>query len=80
MYKWAAQTGKDKVAVIDWGDRILLNKITTEKHTPEDRWVLDLSAPESKIATVLSSLWRKWSLKWFLSSHTDYAKRDRGND
>ena len=41
------------VKAIDWGDRVVLNRITKGQHTRDDRFVVVLSAPEAKVTAPL---------------------------
>jgi hypothetical protein len=63
------------VVVYDWGDRVLVNKVTAGANAPENRWIFDLSLAEGSVTTQLYTQWRKWGLKWGLN---DGAKRPAG--
>ena len=53
VYSWATSVVKERVVAYDWGDRILLNKVTTGQYNKDDCWVVDLRATTLKITQVL---------------------------
>ena len=75
-----SNTGSDHVIAFDWGDRICLNRVGVTEKRPENRLIINLSAPTGKLEAQLYTTWRKWNLAWATQRVGFIPKRHRNVD